>query len=168
MPLYITSTTKSARVRPTKWLELRTIIKQELERQGPDADLNFIDTSKITAMSSLFFELNIRNIKIDKWNMSNVESTRNMFVGHKEFTGSGLENWDVSRVKDMAYMFFDCNTLNCNLSNWNISNVTDMNAMFYCCTSFDCDLSSWCISDVLDKCNMFTHCPIDDSHKPKF
>ena len=37
--------------------EVSAIIEQELKRQGPDADLNFIDTSKITDMSYLFQDL---------------------------------------------------------------------------------------------------------------
>ena len=64
--LRITSTTKSVKVRPTTRDELRSIIEQEIENQGPDADLNFIDTSEITDMSNLFHDLVIRNIKIDE------------------------------------------------------------------------------------------------------
>ena len=35
--------------------ELISAIKQEIKKQGPDADLNFIDTSLITNMSKLFY-----------------------------------------------------------------------------------------------------------------
>lgn len=59
-------------VRPTTKAELRFVIKQELERQGWDADLNHIDTSLITDMSNLFWLLSPRSIKIDKWDVSNV------------------------------------------------------------------------------------------------
>ena len=34
--------------------ELQDIIKQRIEQEGPEADLNDIDTSNITDMSSLF------------------------------------------------------------------------------------------------------------------
>ena len=48
MPLHISSTTKSVKqLRPLTRDELRLIIKAELERQGPDADLNHIDVSQI-------------------------------------------------------------------------------------------------------------------------
>lgn len=60
------------KVTPKTKQELRTIIERELKRQGTDADLNFIDTSKITDMSYLFYGLNIGKIKIDKWDVSNV------------------------------------------------------------------------------------------------
>ena len=72
MSLHVTSTTKSVRIKPTTKGELQSIIKQELERQGPDADLNFIDTSLITDMSFLFYGLIIYDIKIDRWDVSNV------------------------------------------------------------------------------------------------
>ena len=48
--LKITSKTKSLRVKPASYSELKVIIDKELKRQGPDADLNFIDTSEITDM----------------------------------------------------------------------------------------------------------------------
>ena len=72
--LHISSNTKTVRVKPSTKGELRSIIEQELERQGPDADLNFIDTSLITDMSRLFTQLDVGNIQIDKWDVSNVES----------------------------------------------------------------------------------------------
>ena len=75
MAIHITSNTKSATIRPTSKEELRVLIEQELEQQGPDADLNFIDTSLIEDMSSLFNKLKPRNIKIDSWNTSNVTNT---------------------------------------------------------------------------------------------
>ena len=47
----ITSKTRPlVRPRPATYKELRPIIEHELHKQGPDADLNFIDTSRITDM----------------------------------------------------------------------------------------------------------------------
>lgn len=80
----IKSNSKSATITPTSAEQLQSIIKDELERQGPDADLNFIDTSEITDMSYLFWGLNIRNIKIDQWETSNVKYLSNMFYAHKK------------------------------------------------------------------------------------
>ena len=72
MSLHITSTSKSAKLQPKTKDELRSLIEQELKCQGPHADLNFIDTYLITDMSSLFMRLYIRDIKIGKWDTSNV------------------------------------------------------------------------------------------------
>ena len=42
--------------------ELQSIIKNEIGRQGKDADLNFIDTSQITDTSDLFDGLDINDM----------------------------------------------------------------------------------------------------------
>ena len=61
--------------------ELQDIIKKRIEQEGPEVDLNDIDTSNITNMSYLF--------------------SRNDFNGD-------ISNWDVSNVTDMRYMFINC------------------------------------------------------------
>ena len=121
----ITSKTMSAAVRPKSKNELEQLIQKELQRQGPDADLNFIDTSLMTDMSALFANygaITIRNIKIDEW--------------------------DVSNVTDMEHMFSLCEKFNCDLSHWNTSNVTNMKYMFYGCENFYSDLRGWDVSNV--------------------
>ena len=110
-------TTKSAKVRPTTRDKLRKIIETELERQGPDADLNHIDVSEIDDMSLLFYHTKARNIKIDEWNVSNVTNMANMFDGCKDFN-CDLSDWNVSNVKTMSSMFFGCSAFKSNLSKW--------------------------------------------------
>ena len=70
----------------------------------------------------------------------------------------GLENWDVSSVKDMCYMFEGCKNFNCDLSKWNVSNVKDMYFMFSGCENFNSDLSKWDVSSVEDMRYMFHNC----------
>ena len=65
-----------------------------------------------------------------------------MFYCCKNFEGKGLENWDVSNVKDMHYMFFECTNFNCDLSKWNVNNVTNMNYIFDGCKSLK-NTPSW-------------------------
>ena len=67
--IHITSNTRSATLTPKSKEQLRSIIEQELKRQGPDANLNFIDVSEIFDMSNLFDGLQIENIKIDEWDV---------------------------------------------------------------------------------------------------
>ena len=105
--LKITSDSKSLRVHPTSYSELITIIDKELKRQGPDADLNFIDTSEITDMSKLFDLLHIENIKIDEWNVSNVTDMSFMFMNQDKFS-CDLSGWDVSNVTKHEYAFLGC------------------------------------------------------------
>ena len=95
--------------------ELIKCIKEQLDLQGPDANLNIIDVSKITDMSYLF-ELDVRNIDISKW--------------------------DVSRVKNMRSMFVSCTLFNSDLSKWNVSRVTGVYGMFNRCASLK-KLPSW-------------------------
>ena len=72
--------------------ELKELLKDLIEKRGENADLNDIDTSKIDNMEGLFIGLNISNINISYWDVSNVENFRTMF--------------------------WHCRKFNCNLSNW--------------------------------------------------
>ena len=97
-------------------------------------NFNCIDTSKITDMSSLFYNKNFKNINFD------------------------ISDWNVSNVKNMSNMFDGCKCFNCDLSGWNVSNVENMNCMFINCDKFDCDLSNWNVSNVLNMICMFSNC----------
>ena len=81
--------------KPTSRKELRDIVIKILDEEGPDADLNCINTSKITDMNHLFARIARR-------------------VGNPD-----VSRWDVSNVEDMSFMFCDCKTFNCNISEWN-------------------------------------------------
>ena len=170
MPLHITSTTvsantKSVRIRPTAKAELKDLIKLELVRQGPDADLNHIDVSQITDMSWLFNELNPGNIKIDKWDVSNVTNMSWMFSFCKKFNAD-LSKWRtrVSNVTNMQSMFLGCEEFNCDLSKWGVSKVKNMNGMFTFCSNFTgqstsgTGLSCWNTNNVTDMTGMFDYC----------
>lgn len=117
MALHITSKTRPLYVpeptyqRPTSRDELKDLIRQELENQGPDADLNHIDVSDITDMSWLFCCFDVRDIKIDSWNVSNVRTMESMFNGCGRFTGAGLDNWNTENVVIKANMFRDCDAI---------------------------------------------------------
>ena len=146
--LKITSKTKSLQVQPTSKDELIEIIQDELKRQGPDADLNFIDTSLITDMKNLFTNYaTIRNIKIDQWDVSNVTNMWGVFNGCSKFN-CDLSKWNVSNATNMAFMFSNCTNFNSNLSSWDVGNVTDMDQMFFNCENFDSDLRTWDVSNV--------------------
>ena len=75
----------------------------------------------------------------------------------------GLEDWDVSNVKNMEYMFWNCETFNSDLSKWNVSKVTNMTGMFKGCGNFNCDLSKWDVSNVVDMGGMFSYCKFFNS-----
>ena len=81
---------------------LKSLIHQEMEKNGPNCDLNHIDVSNVTDMASMI------------WN--------------SKFNGD-ISNWDVSNVTDMCAMFA-YTTFNGDISKWDVSNVTDMGYMF--------------------------------------
>lgn len=105
--------------------------------------LSCVDTSLITDMSYLF-----------------QKSER------KDF--EGIEEWDVSNVEDMSYMFaymsydsFESRSkakFNHNLNNWNVSKVKHMSFMFYYCQDFNQPLDKWDVSNVQDMFRMFDNC----------
>ena len=109
--------------------DLIRLIEKLIKQRGQEADLNDIDTSKITDMSQLF-ELSHFNGDISKWNVSNVKTMNSMFKRSK-FNGN-ISNWDVSNVEDMDGMFawsnFDCS--NGDISNWEPSKDVTTRNMF--------------------------------------
>ena len=114
--------------------ELKKNIKECLDSKN--YNLNCIDTSKITDMSSLFYDTKLKD-DIEKINMS---------------------KWDVSNVTNMSHMFNGCN-FDCDLSKWDVSKVTNMNRMFLGCRNFKgVDLSSWNVSKVENMEFMFCDC----------
>ena len=135
--LYISDNIKTHGYSPKTNEELCDIVKKLIVQRGPDADLNDIDTSKIKDMSNLFFNLfkdniNIRNIDISRWN--------------------------VSQVNDMTAMFFKCEEFDCDISHWDVSNVEATSGMFYRCKKFSHDLSKWKTNKIRYCKAMFTGC----------
>ena len=118
--------------------ELREIIKSRIEKEGPNCNLNDIDTSLITDMSYLFYESEF-NGDISKWNTSNVIYMDNMFYK---------------------------STFNNDISEWNVSKVKNMNAMFSY-SDFDQDISNWKINKDCTVNSMFRDCHIKEEYKPK-
>lgn len=101
---------------------LRKLIEKAINEKGWEADLNFIDVSKITDMSRLFSsypnnDLAAFNGDISKWDVSNVTEMNGMFENSK-FNGD-ISKWDVSSVTDMGGMFSNsCFNGDITLSAW--------------------------------------------------
>ena len=130
-------------------------------------DFNCIDTSNITDMSHLFdmtlkklikHNLRFANFDISDWDVSKVENMNFMFYDCIKFN-CDLSNWDVSKVKNMLCMFNRCDLFKGKgLENWNVSNVKDTSYMFLKCENLNCDLSSWNVSKVENMSSMFYGC----------
>ena len=98
-------------VRPKNKVELQQIILDTIKEEGPECDLNFIDTSRIDDMSYLFYKLKDFNGDISKWDVSNVVYMENMFCNAESFNGD-ISKWDVSNVRNMNYMFLNATAFN--------------------------------------------------------
>ena len=135
--------------------ELRKIIEQRYEEQGPGTEQNPID----------FNDIDVSNL--DSF-YSNTYY-RGLFEG-TNFKYIDISSWDVSNVKSMRRMFYVCEELESigDISNLNVSKVTDMSFMFAFCKKFNQDLSKWDVSKVKYNSYMFDYCPIKDEYKPKF
>ena len=155
---------KPEMVKVNTWDELRQIIEERFEEQGPGTkqdpiNFNDIDVSGMTTFfdesshRGLFRYTKFEYIDISEWDVSKVETMYSMFNECKNLKSIGdIYNWDTSRVKNMGFMFSFCENLESigNLSNWNVSNVKSMSYMFYACESLKYigDLSDWNISRV--------------------
>ncbi len=115
---------------PKTKIELRKLILDE------EIELSEIDTSKITDMSHLF-----------EPTLSSGEQARFFF--------EGIEDWDVSNVTDMSYMFCYARNFNADISKWNVSEVKTMRGMFQFASSFNQDIGMWNVSNVENMASMF-------------
>ena len=138
------------------------------------------DTSKVTDMSYMFYSVGFNiggseygfvavanQSSVDKPMLLSNDSLNNAKVGANSgsFVLTGLNNWNVSHVTNMKYMFSNCGykarTWSIgNLSNWNTSSVVDMQSMFsesgfYASTWSVGNLSNWNTSSVEDMGGLF-------------
>ncbi|WFQ95785.1 BspA family leucine-rich repeat surface protein [Mycoplasma feriruminatoris] len=98
---------------------------------------------KVNSLSGAFKEnTNEQILNLDKWDIKNVVSLKDMFYEAKNFN-QDLSDWDVSNVKNMSNMFSGAEKFNNPLNKWNVSKVTDMESMFDGAMSFNQDLNNW-------------------------
>lgn len=68
---------------------------------------------------------------------------------------------DVSKIDNMAYLFYESERTDFSgIENWNVSNVKNMSGMFLNATSFNQDLSKWNVSEDKYKKGIFEGSPL--------
>ena len=72
------------------------------------------------------------NVKFKPKTKSELRSAIELFCSGSSEYGD-INDWDVSLITDMSFMFENCINFNQPLNNWDVSNVTNMLHMFYNC-----------------------------------
>ena len=164
------------------------IVKDALDRFGNDADLNHIDVSQCTDLSSLFYDAHftgdvskwdVSNVTdfeycfcsnpfdgdLSNWDMSSAVDLNSMFNLAPKFKGTGLKNWSelLKNVKSTSHMFDKCQNLDGHeLENWKFSTKLEKaDYMFSHCENLKCDLSKWDLTHIKkyeDIANMCFRC----------
>ncbi len=142
--------------------ELRKKIQELYKEQGEGETLDvssLTNAIKCDDFSGIFqrYDKVKYIIGLEDWDVSSVKDMTAMFSGCEKFN-CDLSKWDVSNVRDMKFMFKFCSNFNCDLSKWNVSNVENMTSMFYDCEKFNSDLSKWNVSNVENMVSMFSYC----------
>ena len=142
--------------------ELQNRIYELYKEQGEGETLDVSSLTKLIKcddFSNIFkgYVIVKHIIGLENWDVSNVKNMNHMFLGCKNFNAD-LSKWDVSSVEEMGDMFWNCQTFNSDLSNWNVSKVKYMGNMFDGCKNFNSDLSNWNVSSVEDMGFMFDDC----------
>jgi surface protein len=115
------------------------------------------DLTKVRTMQNMFYGAVEFNSYVNDWDVSSVTNMAYLFSASK---GVGkfnqeLSAWDVSSVTDARGMFYNATNFNQNISAWNVSKVTDMYSMFAGAKAFNQDVSNWDVSSVTSMQYMF-------------
>ena len=130
-------------------------------RNLKEADLERLDTSRVTDMKGMFSSCSsLKTLDLSGLDTSLVTDMNWMFRGCYDLTSLNLSGLNTSSVTDMGNMFAFCSSLTTlNLLGLDTSSVTDMDNMFYGCSSLtSLDLSSFGTSSVTDMSYMFYGC----------
>ena len=119
-------------------------------------------------------EANLRNgtIHIDDSNFKTL--IHHCLKSHDQTACSGMAHWDVSRVTDCSFLFWEpgndpnadwtllrgADVFNIDLSAWDTSSCTTMRSMFHGAEAFDQPIGNWNVQRVTDMSHMqvFQYC----------
>ena len=111
--------------------------------------------TNVLTTSYMFSSCALKNpFNIDNWDVSNVTDMSYMFFGSSTFN-QNIGSWNVENVKNMSNIFAGALAFNQNIENWDVGNVTTMLGMFQSAKAFNQDISSWNVGNVTNMSSMF-------------
>ncbi|MEO1053340.1 MAG: BspA family leucine-rich repeat surface protein [Bacteroidota bacterium] len=120
-------------------------------------EIKATDTPNLTQVTSFkraFSHAGNFNSTLENWDMSNVKDMSFMFFWASSFN-QPLNAWDVSSLENTHSMFADADKFNQPLDSWNVSKVNSMYAMFWSANNFNQNIESWDVSNVASMYAMF-------------
>lgn len=99
--------------------------------------LSHLDTSKVTNMTALFQDCQIKDVDLSTWDTSACTNLGSLFCKCAKLTDTGdISQWDTSKVTTVGQMFYGCAALeSLDLSGWDLSSCTELTNIFYGCTA---------------------------------
>ena len=99
--------------------------------------MNYLNTSEVTNMSSMFYGCKLTSIDLSHFNTANVTDMIGMFNSCSKLTSLDLSSFNTSKVTSMSTMFKDCSNLVTIYvgDDWSTTKVTSSGSMFTNCTS---------------------------------
>ena len=133
-------------------------------RSLQNLNVSGFDTSEVTDMSYMFYNCyNLQNIDVSGFITSKVENMSRMFYYANLHNSQGtvnLDEWDVSNVTNMSYMFGGTSADRLYARNWKPSKIENFSYsyVFSACNIGYVDISGWDVSHVTDFQGMFQYC----------
>ena len=197
--ILINKNSKLNKIKVETLIQLKSIILERYHNNNSFIDLTDLDISELDDLSGVFARLNkVEVVDISGWDTSNVTTMEDMFRKCSKLKNIiGIENLDVSKLKNansmfymcenlveldltnwntislenMSYMFYNCSNLKIikNIENWQLPNIQDVSYMFYECTKLDVDLSNWDLRNIKKylKTGIIGGAGISINHYPK-
>ena len=115
-----------------------------------------LDLTGTTSLYQAFYQCeSLGSIgSMNNWDVSSVTDMDWMFT-YDDDLNMPIGSWDVSSVTTMRYMFLGASSFNQPLDTWDVSSVTTMESMFLGASSFNQPLDTWDVSSVTNMHYMF-------------
>lgn len=123
---------------PRRSAEVALIVRAEMEKHGPNVNLNHIDVSQVNTLIDVFKDTPF-NGDISQWDVAKVESMEGLFK-NCPFNGD-ISNWNTSSLRVATQMFMN-SKFNGDISRWDTSGLIVAAAMFQD-SQFNGDISNW-------------------------